>query len=144
MSTEANKAIIRRLVEEFWNQRQVHLYDALFADSFVDHNPLPGTEGTKEGFRPVPLGIQAAFADGRLSLDDILADGDRVCWRWTYSGTHTGPLMGAPATNKHITFGGINIDRIANGQIVERWHRLDVMGLRMQLGLIPAPGQGRH
>lgn len=141
MAAEDNKALIRRLVDDFWNKRDVTVFDDVFATRFVDHTPQPGSEGTKEGFRQLALALQAAFPDGRSSLDDLLAEGDKVGWRWTFRGTHQGQLMGMPATGKSITLTGITIDRFAGGQIVERWSQADNLGLLQQLGAIPAPEQ---
>lgn len=139
--SEQNKAVIRGLVEGFWNKKDVKAFDDAFAARFVDRTPMPGTDGTKEALKAVVLGIQAAVPDARTTLDDLVAEGDKVTWRWTFQGTHKGPLMGIPATGKRITLTGITIDRIAGGQIVERWHQIDTLSLMQQLGVIPPPGQ---
>lgn len=140
MSTEENKATIRRLSEEFWNKQNVKVFDEVFAAGFIDHNPPPGVEPSREGFRQLALGLQAALSDAHSSIDDLLAEGDKVVWRWTFRGTHTGPLMGIPATGKQITLTGITIDRLAGGQILERWSQVDNLGMLQQLGVIPTQG----
>lgn len=134
---EQNKAVIRRLNEEFWNKRNAKAFDEAIATPFVDHNPMPGTEGSKEDWRKVAIGIQAAFPDGRSTIDDLVAEDDKVTWRWTFRGTHKGPFMGIPATGKTVTITGITIDRLAGGQIVERWSHMDSLGMMQQLGAIP-------
>jgi steroid delta-isomerase-like uncharacterized protein len=139
--SEQNKAVIRRLVDGFWNKKDVKVFDEVFAARFVDRTPMAGTEPTKEGFKAMVLGIQAAIPDARTTVDDLISEGDKVAWRWTFQGTQKGPLMGIPATGKRISFTGFTIDRIAGGQIVERWHQVDTMGLMQQLGVIPPPGQ---
>jgi steroid delta-isomerase-like uncharacterized protein len=139
MSAEANKNVVRHLVAEFWNQGNANVFDEVFADNFIDHTPQPGSDGTKEGFRQVALGMRMAFSDGHNPADDLVADGDTIAWRWTFRGNHTGPLMGIPATGKPVSLSGISIDRFANGQIVERWSQADNLGLLQQLGVIPAP-----
>lgn len=138
--SEQNKAIERRLAAGFWNQRDVKVFDEVFADRFIDHTPMPGSEGTKEGFKQVALALQAAFPDGHTTLHDLVAEGDKVVVSWTYGGIHRGPLMGIPATGKSITMAGISIDRIVNGQIVERWSQVDSLGMMKQLGAIPSQG----
>jgi len=85
------------------------------------------------------LPFRAAFSQPHTTIDDAIVEGDKVAWRWTFRGTHTGPLMGIPATGKAIAFTGITIDRVAGGKIVERWNQADFMGLMQQLGAIPAP-----
>lgn len=139
MMSEANKAVIRRLIDGYWNKRDPKVFDEVFAARFLDHTPMPGTQGTKEGLRQLTLGVQSAFPEGHNTLDDVLADGDKVAWRWTYRGVHKGPLMGVPATGKTITITGITIDRIAGGQIIERWSQIDSLGMMTQLGVIPPP-----
>lgn len=136
-----NKAVIRRLADGFWNQKDAKVFDEVFASHYVDHTPMPGTEGTKEGFRAVANGLQAALPDAHTTIDDVVAEGDKVAYRWEFSGTHRGPLMGIPATGKTVTIAGISIDRIADGQIVERWSQVDSLGLLQQLGAIPSPSQ---
>ena len=135
--SEANKAVIRRLVDGYWTKRDVKVFDEVFAARFIDHHPMPGVPGTKDGLRQLTLGLQSAFPDGQTMLDDVLADGDRVAWRWTFQGTQKGPVMGIPATGKSITITGITIDRIAAGQIVERWSQIDTLGMMTQLGAVP-------
>jgi predicted ester cyclase len=88
--------------------------------------------------------IAAAFAgssDSRFTIDDMVAEGDKVVTRWTSMGTHSGVFMGVAATGKPLTLNGIRIDRIADGKIVEMWAQLDLLGLLQQLGAMPAPAQ---
>lgn len=138
--SEQNKAVIRKLVDGLWNRRDPKVFDATFSDRFVDRTPMPGTDGSKAGFKQMVMGLQSAFSEDHTTLDDLVAEGDRVAWRWTFRGKHTGPLMGVPATGKQVTITGITIDRISGGQIVERWHQIDTMGMMQQIGAIPAPG----
>jgi predicted ester cyclase len=104
----------------------------------VTHNPLPGQPPGREGQKQTITAVRAALPDIRSTIDDLIAEGDKVVWRWTARATHQGPLMGIPPTGKQITFGGIVIDRIASGQIVERWDQTDTLGLLQQLGAIPS------
>jgi steroid delta-isomerase-like uncharacterized protein len=136
--SEANKAVLSRLVEGFWEKGDASVIDKVFAPDFVDHNPMPGAAPGLEGLKQLMLPLRAAFSNSRTTVDDMVAEGDKVAWRWTFRGTHAGLLMGIPATGKQITITGITVDRIARGKIVERWHQLDMMGLMQQLGVIPA------
>ena len=138
--SERNKAVIRKLNDGFWGRRDVKVFDEVFADSYVDHTPLPGTVGTKEGFRVAALGFQAALSDTRATINGIVAEGDKVTWRWTLRGTMTGSFMGFPPTGKQIVLTGITLDRVVNGQIVERWSQADSLGMMQQLGAIPSQG----
>jgi steroid delta-isomerase-like uncharacterized protein len=137
MSTEANKAIIRRLVEEFWNQGDAQVLDEIFAEDFSDHSGFSEPGSGRAGFKQAVLGLRAAFSDNAVKLIHLLAEGDKVVWHWTYQGVHTGTAMNVPATGKTISFSGITFDRIANGQIAERWSRADFMGFMQQLGVVP-------
>jgi steroid delta-isomerase-like uncharacterized protein len=139
MSIEENKSVIYRLNNGFWNEGNTAVIDELVAGDFADHSAAPGLAPGREGFKQMMLPFRAAFSQPRSTIDDAIVDGDKVAWRWTFQGTHTGPLMGIPATGKAITLSGITIDRVAEGKIVERWNEADFMGLMQQLGVVPAP-----
>ncbi len=143
MSTEQNKSLVRQFVEEVMNKGNVAAIDQLVAPNVVDHAPEvpnlpPGIEGTKQIFAL----YRVAFPDMRVTIDDEVAEGDRVAWRWTLTGTNTGSMMGMPATGKRVTMTGTDILRIVGGKITERWVNFDQLGMLQQLGVIPAPGQG--
>ena len=143
MSTEQNKVLFRRLMEEVLNQGNISMVDELFAPVFVEHEILPpgippGLEGTKQ-FLTI---FRSAFPDLEVAIDDMIAEGDKVVVRSTWSGTHKGELMGIPPTDKSVSFGVIDIIRIAGGKFVEHWGQTDEMGMMQQLGVIPAPGEG--
>ncbi len=138
MSTEANKALVRRFEEEVWNGRNPSRVDEFFAASHVfraaGNPPLD-----REGHRTMIGHFQRAFPDGRNTTDDLIADEDRVAQRWTYRGTHRGVFQGIPPTDRQVTLTGISIWRVEGGKIVESWHELDTLGLMQQLGGIPDP-----
>ena len=140
MSTEANKAIVRRYLEAVWNERNLALIDEVVAPELIQHIPgvIPGRAGVKQFFSM----IGAAFADARMTIEDMIAEGDRVAWRFTIHAIHTGSFQGIPATGKAVTITGMNIARMVDGQIVENWGQQDNLGLLQQLGVIPAPKQG--
>ena len=141
MSAEANKAIIRRWIEDAWGKGDLAALNAVAAVDVVDHNPMPGLPPGLEGQKAIILMLRSAFPDGTNTLEDVIVEGDKVVDRHTFRGTHTGAFMGIPPTGKSVTFSGIEITRIANGQIVETWHQEDLLGLMQQLSVIPTPGQ---
>ena len=85
--------------------------------------------------------LRSGIPDFKATIDDVVAEGDRVVIRMTFRGTQTGEFMGMPPTGKSISVGVIDIFRIAGGKIVEHWGQMDSMGMMQQLGAIPAPGQ---
>jgi steroid delta-isomerase-like uncharacterized protein len=96
---------------------------------------------TRKGFKQFGGVFLTAFPGGKHTIDDLIADENRVASRVTYRGTHTGDLMGIPPTGKTVTVSAMIIDQFANGKIVETWRLFDQMGMMQQLGVIPTPGQ---
>ena len=144
MSTEENKALVRRTVEEGWNQGNVAVFDELLAPNFICHDPGVPDVRTREDYKRWATEIRNAFPDFHLTIDNLIAEGDQVVVRWTARGTNTGDIvtpMPIPATGKQVTVTGITIDRFAGGKLVEIWQQWDTMGFMQQLGVIPAPGQ---
>ena len=135
--SEANKALIRRLVEEIQNQHNVKAFDEFFAPSFVNYDPLPGLPGTLEGAKQLHTMLFAAFPDLQMTIHDQAAEGDKVWTSKTASGTHRGELFGIPATGKHVSWKIIDIMSIRNGKVTEHWVVADVMSLMQQLGVVP-------
>jgi steroid delta-isomerase-like uncharacterized protein len=142
MSTEENKAIVRRLIEEGINQRDLALFDELYAPDFLYHLALTTIEGV-EAYKQFNLMSFTAFPDLRFTIEDQIAEGDKVVSRWLVSGTHKGPFQGIPPTGKQVTVTGVGINRFANGKIVENWTNMDFLGILQQLGVVPVPGQAR-
>jgi predicted ester cyclase len=138
MSIEQNKALSSRYISEMHNQKNPALADEVFAGDAVIH--LAGTSVSREGYKQLTIKFFAAFPDLHVTVEDQIAEGDRVATRWTTRGTETGTLDGIGPTNKPATVTGICIDRIAAGQIVETWMNYDEMGLLEQLGVIPPRG----
>ncbi len=141
MSTEDNKAIMRRAYQEIHGKGNWAVVDELVGVNFVDHNPPapdlpPGPEGVKQ-----TLGLfRSALPDMHVTVEDIIAEGDKVVARITMSGTHRGELMGVAPTGKQITLGLIDIVRFDGGKLVERWGEGDMLGMMQQLGVVPPPG----
>jgi steroid delta-isomerase-like uncharacterized protein len=136
-SLDANKALIRRFVEEVQNQHQVDAIDEFLAPSFVNHDPWPNLPSTVEGAKQVHRMLFAAFPDLHMIVHDQAAEGDKVWTRKTATGTHLGEFLGIPATGKSITWNMIDIMTIQHGKITEHWVVADVLGLMQQLGAAP-------
>lgn len=138
--SEKNKALERREIEEVWNKRNPDAVDEIYAPDFVNHSTPPGMPNDREGLKALVGAYLGAFPDLKVTPDFLVAEGDKVVNRWTATGTHTGELMGIPATGKQINMTGIAIVRIAGGKIAELWMESDTMGMMQQLGVVPAPG----
>ncbi len=139
--SEENKAIVRRFFDEVWNQDDLAVADVVVTPDQVNHDPgLPGMPAGPEGLKYLVRTFRAAFPDLQFTVEDQVAEGDRVVTRWTMRGTNTGSFLGLPATGRSVAVSGINIDRLANGKLVEHWRSADQLGMLQQLGLIPTPG----
>jgi len=139
MSKE-NKTIMRRALKEVVNKGNLDLIDELVSPDFVDHTPFPGLPPGREGIRQTIGMLREAFPDLQITIEDLIAEGDKVVSRQTLRGTHQGEFMGIPPTGKQVTWTGILIFRIADGKIVDQWIEQDQLGLMQQLGLVPPPG----
>ena len=137
MSTEDNKVLHRRFLEEVMNQRNLALVDELCVPDMVLHNASTTIQG-REPYKQYLSMILAGGSDLHVTIEDQIAEGDKVVTRYTTRGTHQEPFMGIPPTGKHITVTGIAITRFANGKAVEEWANADWLGLLQQLGVIPA------
>ena len=137
MSTEQNKSIVRRWVEEGWNNQNAALIDQLFTPDFYQHETGPETVTNREALKPFHAAYLTAFPDLHFTIEDLIAEGDRVTWRFKATGTHKGPLMGAPASGKTATVTGIIIFRFEDSRMAEAWLNLDVLGMLQQVGIIP-------
>jgi steroid delta-isomerase-like uncharacterized protein len=141
VSVDRNKAVVRQLVDEVFNQGNVGIVDELVAPDFIEHEELPpGIPGGREGIKYLTAMLRGAFPDFEATIDDIIAEDDRIVVRQTWSGTHEGEFMGIPATGKRVSFGVIDIIRIADDKCVEHWGQMDNAGLMHQLGVTPGPG----
>lgn len=133
MSIEQNKTIMRRMIEEIWNQGKLETADELFAPEHTSpsvHDLPPGPESVKILARM----FRAAMPDYHLVIDMIVADGEKVAARFTQSGTHTGAeLMGMPPSGRKATWTEIGWLRIVNGKIVESWYEVDMLSMINQL-----------
>ena len=138
--SEALKAVVWRFLEEIWHQGNLQVIDEIIASNYVRHTSHYREGGRdvhgREGARQSIATFRAAFPDVRFTVEDMLVAEDKVIVRWTCRGTHRGAFLGVSPTEKAVAFTGINIYRIANGQIVERWAEDDGISLYQQLGLL--------
>jgi steroid delta-isomerase-like uncharacterized protein len=133
-----NKAIVKEFIDRLFTTGDVSALDELAAAEYVDHDPPFGGTGTVAGWRAMATMIRDAFPDWRSDLHALYADGDIVVERFTASGTHKGEIFGIPPSGAVCTLPGINVFRIHNGKIVERWGRVDELGMMRQLGVVPS------
>jgi predicted ester cyclase len=141
MSTEDNKASVRKAYQAVNQQNLSSFIDEFIDPNQVDHSAPPGLPGGIEGARQFAGMFLTAFPDLHFMVEDMIAEGDKVVARITMSGTQQGAFMGIPPTGKHVTWTTIDINRVAGGKSVEHWMEMDALGLMQQLGVVPAPGQ---
>ena len=139
--SEENKAIVRREIEEVFSaQGDLDVAYEIFAPEYVGHpEDVRGPEGAKEMARM----YRNAFPDVQLSIEDQVAEGDKVVTRWIGSGTHQGEMMGIAPTGNQVRVDGMTISRIEDGKIVEEWDIYDALGMMQQLGAIPSPEEAQ-
>lgn len=142
MSTEENKELARRFVEE-WNRGNREGVYAFFSQDFGVHYPQPGEAPGVEGMKQVLGLFFDAFPDSQITLDALVAEGDLVAEHGILSGTHQGSFFGKPSTGKKVTVSYFDIHRFKDGKIVEGWHLEDTFGLLRQIGAMPAPQSAR-
>jgi steroid delta-isomerase-like uncharacterized protein len=141
VSEEENKAVIRRWIEAY-NERDLEAEADVLAPGYVAHVPVaPGPLGLEglEAWRQFTAPFTEAFPDLRLTVEDIMAEGEMVAARVAFHGTHRGEFQGIPPTDKEVAFSEITIDRVVDGKVEEHWFEMDLLGLMQQLGAIPEP-----
>jgi steroid delta-isomerase-like uncharacterized protein len=137
--TEQNKTTVRRFIEEVFNKGNLNLLNQLVDNNYVGRDPsqpneVRGPEGLKKNLQE----LRTAFPDLTLKIEDIFCEGDKVCCRWTGSGTHKGEYLGLSPTNKKASMVvGLEVFRLSNGKIVEDWNVWDTMGWMKQIGVTP-------
>jgi len=137
MSTETNKAIVRRYFDQILNEKRHDLAEEFLADNIELHGSglAPGLDVVKQWLTM----FAAAFPDGHQVIEDVVAEEDRVVARTTFNGTQQGEMQGIPATGKSVSIPSITIFRMDNGKIAEGWLVSDNLGIMQQLGVVPAP-----
>ena len=136
-----NEAVVRQFFDA-WNEADLDVVDDVVAADAEQHNPQeppvpPGPEGEKQLIEV----YHSAFSNATLTIEEIVADGDSVAVRYTATGTHDGEFMGVEPTGNDVEIVGFEINRLAEGQIVESWGLFDTFGLMQQLGVVDPPGE---
>jgi steroid delta-isomerase-like uncharacterized protein len=139
MSAEDNKELVRRFFDLGPSQGNMSAARELLAEDFTLHVPLPAAAGV-QGISDVVTACREAFEHLNVTVEDMVAEGDRVAARFTARGVHKGSFMGLPPTGKPIIMTGIEIFRIEDGRIAELWGEANLLGLMQQLGILPALG----
>jgi steroid delta-isomerase-like uncharacterized protein len=143
MSAE-NKAIVRRLYEEVWNKRKLEVVKELISPSHALQGPtIFGSSMGPEAYKRQVLRFLEGYPDLHWTIEDTIAEKDKVVACWTMSGTHEGDFMGVPATNKKVSVDGITIHHIVGGKIMDSNINWDALGMMQQLGAVPAMGQAK-
>ncbi len=137
-----NKAIIGRLYEEVWNQRKFEVINEIISPSHALQAPnVAGSAVGPDAYKRQVLRFLEGYPDLHWTIEDTIAEEDKVVACWTISGTQGGKYLGIPATNKKVSVDGITIHHIANGKIMDSYSNWDALGMMQQLGVVPALGQ---
>ena len=137
------KQVVCRFVEELWNERRLDVADAIFAKDCVTHQLRSGvpTDAVPRGPQAIKehvAGWIASFPDLRVSIEQMLSEGDRVVMQLLMEGTHQGEWLGIPASGKKIQIRMFTIHRVVQGKIVEDWVLVESLGVFQQLGVVPS------
>jgi steroid delta-isomerase-like uncharacterized protein len=138
MTIEENKRVVRRFYDEVLNSRAIDVLPELAVADYEEHDMLPGQGTGLAGLRDRVTMLTTAI-DQHFSLEDVIAEGDRVVVRWTTNAKQVGDFLGIPATGKSYTIAGIDIYRLQDEKMAEHWHVVDLLSMLQQLGVIPAP-----
>lgn len=138
MSVDENKTVMRRFAQEIVSGGDFSVFDQLISPAYVEYTPSPGVSPDREGFRQDLVALRTAFPDLRTEEVAVLAEDDRVVYHGSLSGTHSGPFMGMPPTEKRFRIAEMHIVRVVDGQFREHWGVFDALGMMQQLGAIPA------
>ena len=133
--SEKNKAQVRRVIEDIYNQGDLGVVDEVAASNLIIHAASQEIRG-REGAKQYVMMLRAGFPNLHLTVEDQIAEGDMVVTRWTARGTHTGEFQGIPPTGREVQIAGTDIDRIIDGKTVECWVQMDQLGLMQQLGAV--------
>ncbi|HXN97183.1 MAG TPA: ester cyclase [Candidatus Acidoferrales bacterium] len=137
-----NKAIVRRLYEEVWNKRKLEVINEIISPSHaLQASNIFGSSIGPEAYKRNVLLFFAGYPDLHWTIEDTIAEKDKVVACWTISGTHKGDYLGVPATNKKVSVEGITIHQITNGKIMDSYVSWDIWGMMQQLGVVPVLGQ---
>jgi steroid delta-isomerase-like uncharacterized protein len=142
--SEQNKTAVRRLFDELWNKGNLPVADELIAPIYTHHDAsTPDVGRGPEGEKKRVTHYRNSFPDMRLTIEDIIAEGETVIARWSCRGQHKGELNGIAPTGKQFAISGVTIARFANGKMVEGYVNWDALGLMQQLGVVPELGKAK-
>jgi len=144
MAEVQNKTIARRFNEEVWGRGDQATLEELLDPDFVDHDALPGQAPGREGHKQILAAFHSAFPDLNVTTEDIVTEGEKVVSRWTARGTHHGELLGIAPTGNEVTIKGIDVLRVAEGRIAERWSQFNSLEMMQQLGAVPTSEQSEE
>lgn len=136
MSDADAKSIVREYLDQVWKKKNRAAIDKYIAAGYLQH--ARGTPPGREGVRAFFAMIDSAFSAAAYVPEDFTAEGDKVAWRWTLRAKHTGPFQGLPATGRTVSFTGMSMVRVEDGQLAEYWGEQDTFGLLQQLGVLPS------
>jgi steroid delta-isomerase-like uncharacterized protein len=139
-SLEQTKALMRNYIEEAWNKGNLDFIDENFSSDFVAHGTFSRQPNNRVGVKSVITTIRNAIPDLHITIEDMLAEGDKVASRWVTKGTHKGGLMGSKPSGNRISVSETAVFRVKDGKVVEGWANRDDLGFLQQIGLIPPVG----
>jgi predicted ester cyclase len=135
----ASKELYRRWIGEAWSKGNVDVLDDMNTPDFADHSGLPGVSPDTAGMKQFIAGLHAAFSEVAFTIEDMVAEGDRLVGRWVMRGTNTGSFNGMPPTGRPVTVSGFDLLRVEGDRFAEVWHVEDIAGMLQQLGVMPGP-----
>ena len=133
MSTEQIKVIARRYIEEIWSNGKLEAADEIINEDFIFHGPIREVDGL-EAFKQFIAAIHSTFPDINFTIEDLVAEDEKVVFRWTMTGTHNNEFMGIAATGKHFTVPGMTFAHLSSEKMAEAWLYWDRLGMVEQLG----------
>ena len=138
ISVEEGRRIARQFTEELWDKGELSVADRILSSDFADHDPVSGQRPGRDGYKEMISLFRTAFPDLRVKNEDVIveAGGDKVVVRWAAHGTNTGPFLHMAPTGREVDLKGVDILRIFDGKIAERWGEFDALGMMSQLGVI--------
>ena len=142
MSAEENKKVVQRFWGVWEEENFVDLIDELLAPDYVNHSPgMPDQLAGPEGVKAVVSMFRSGMPDLRVTIDEMIAEGDKVATRYTIEGTHEGDLFGVPPTGRRVSIESITVERVSGGKIREHRRITDTLDMMQQLGVVPEPGR---
>jgi steroid delta-isomerase-like uncharacterized protein len=137
VATVPSESIVRRVLDEAFNQGNLAIVDELVAPDSINHHTSWGMPANRIGFKQLIATFRAAFPDLHCTINDEIIQGEKSAAHWTIRGTHKGPFLGNPPTSRTIAAQGLIYVCIKNEQVIESWIMIDQMGVLQQLGLVP-------